>query len=421
MVCFRSERPTYKKRKEGLVMKRREFLKYSAVAAAGTLAGASGFPIVSLGASNKPIKIGLMAPLTGVLTDYGTRMEKGARLAVEVLNDKGGILGRKIDFLVEDDKTEPPTAALKAKKLVFKDKVDFLMGTISSATTLAAINAIKGTKVPYFWIAEGEDKNCVGGDKTKTRKYIFGVGPTPEQKYDQFVPYMLKNFGKSFYFVGSDYVFPHFTIGIGKDYLKKHGGVVAGEEYGPLGTTDWSAVITRIERAKPDVLFSVVVGTDGIAFVKQSMNFGLKEKMIITGFPSFGPSTYGGIRDYAEGIYTPISYTELLKHPENTNFVKLYKARYNPKGPISDEANGGWTTIQFIKAASEKAGTTNPDKFVKALEGLSLMAPQGKVEINAGNHTTDQHIYLCKIKNHQYHVVEDFGTTVHPGHSGCSA
>jgi urea transport system substrate-binding protein len=355
MVCFRSERPTYKKRKEGLVMKRREFLKYSAVAAAGTLAGASGFPIVSLGASNKPIKIGLMAPLTGVLTDYGTRMEKGARLAVEVLNDKGGILGRKIDFLVEDDKTEPPTAALKAKKLVFKDKV------------------------------------------------------------------MLKNFGKSFYFVGSDYVFPHFTIGIGKDYLKKHGGIVAGEEYGPLGTTDWSAVITRIERTKPDVLFSVVVGTDGIAFVKQSMNFGLKEKMIITGFPSFGPSTYGGIRDYAEGIYTPISYTELLKHPENTNFVKLYKARYNPKGPISDEANGGWTTIQFIKAASEKAGTTNPDKFVKALEGLSLMAPQGKVEINAGNHTTDQHIYLCKIKNHQYHVVEDFGTTVHPGHSGCSA
>jgi urea transport system substrate-binding protein len=402
-------------------MKRREFLKYSVVAASGALVGASNFPLISLGASRKPIKIGLSAPLSGVLTDYGVRLEKGTKLAVDLINDKGGILGREVDLIVEDDKTDPATASLKAKKMVFNDKVDFLMGTIASSTTLAVINAIKGTKVPYFWVVEGEDKNCVGGQKDKTRKYVFGVGPTPEQKFEHFVPHMTKNFGKTFYFVGSDYVFPHFVINIGKGYLEKHGGRTVGEEYGPLGTTEWSAVVTRIERVKPDVLFSVVVGNDGVAFVKQAMNFGLKEKMVITGFPSFAPATYSGIADYAEGIYTPEVYSELLGHPENREFVKQYKAKWSPKWPVSAIASEGYSTVQFIKAGAEKAGTTDPDKFVKAIEGMSLMTPQGELRINAENHTTDQHIYLTRIEKGQYKIVQDFGLIIHPDHSGCSA
>jgi urea transport system substrate-binding protein len=402
-------------------MKRREFLKYSAVAGAGALAGVSGFPFVSLGASKKPIKIGLSTPLSGVLTDYGVRLEKGTRLAVDLINEQGGILGRKVELIVEDDKTDPATASLKAKKMVFSDKVDFLTGTIASSTTLAVINAIKGTKVPYIWVVEGEDKNCVAGQKDKTRKYIFGIGPTPEQKFQDFTPYMVKNFGKTFYFVGSDYVFPHFVISEGKESLKKHGGITVGEEYGPLGTTEWSAVITRIEKVKPDVLFSVVVGNDGVAFVKQAMNFGLKEKMVITGFPSFSPATYSGLADYAEGVYLPTCYSELLDNPQNNKFVKLYKAKYNPKWPIAEIANEGYAAIQFIKGAAEKAGTTDPDKFVKALEGFRIMAPQGEMRINPENHLADQHIYLCKIQNRKYNVVKDFGLIVHPDHSGCSA
>ncbi len=268
-------------------MKRREFIKLSAVAGTGAVLGATMYPYRSFGASQKPLKIGLLTPFSGVLTDYGVRLDQGARLAVEVVNEAGGILGRQVEIIAEDDKTDPATASLKAKKLVFNDKVDFLMGTIASSTTLAVINAIKDTKVPYFWVVEGEDKNCLDGQKDKTRKYIFGIGPTPEQKFEHFTPYMLQNFGKSVYFVGSDYVFPHFVIDIGKHSLTKHGGRTVGEEYGPLGTTDWSAVITKIEATKPDILFSVVVGTDGVAFVKQAMTFGLKQKMVITGFPSF--------------------------------------------------------------------------------------------------------------------------------------
>lgn len=402
-------------------MKRREFLKYSALAGLGVLSKNMASPHISFGASDKPIKIGLSAPLSGVLTDYGVRLEKGTRLAVDLINEKGGILGRKVDLIVEDDKTDPATASLKAKKMVFNDKVDFLMGTIASSTTLAVINAIKDTKVPYFWVVEGEDKNCVGGQKDKTRKYVFGIGPTPEQKFEHFVPYMIKNFGKTFYFVGSDYVFPHFVIDIGKGFLQKHGGKTVGEEYGPLGTTEWAAVITKIESAKPDVLFSVVVGNDGVAFVKQAMSFGLKEKMKITGFPSFAPETYSGIADFADGIYTPEVYSELLDNPENKEFVKKYRARWNEKWPVSTIDSAGYSTVQFIKAGVEKAKTIDPDKFVKAIEGLSLMTPQGQLRINPQNHTTDQHIYLLRIEKHQYKIIQDFGLTTHPDHSGCSA
>jgi urea transport system substrate-binding protein len=402
-------------------MKRREFLKYSALTGLGALATNIPFPHIALGASNQPIKIGLSAPLSGVLTDYGVRLEQGTKLAVDLINQKGGILGRKVNLIVEDDKTDPATASLKAKKMVFNDKVDFLMGTVASSTTLAVINAIKDTKIPYFWVVEGEDKNCIGGQKDKTREYVFGLGPTPEQKFEHFVPYMLKNIGKTFYFVGSDYVFPHFVIDIGKGLLQKQGGKTVGEEYGPMGTTEWSAVITRIESAKPDVLFSVVVGNDGVAFVKQAMNFGLKEKMKITGFPSFAPEVYSGIADYAEGIYVPEAYSELLDNPENKEFVKNYRARWNEKWPVSTIACEGYSAVQFIKAGVEKAKTTDPDKFVKAVEGLSLMTPQGEMRINAKNHTADQHVYLFKIEKNQYKVIQDFGLTTHPGHSGCSA
>ena len=141
----------------------------------------------------------------------------------------------------------------------------------------------------------------------------------------------------------------------------------------------------------------------------------------ITGFPSFAPATYSGIADYAEGIYTPEVYSELLDNPENNEFVKNYKAKWNPKWPVSAIASEGYSTVQFIKAGAEKAGTTEPDKFVKAIEGLSLMTPQGELRINAENHTTDQHIYLTKIEKGQYKIVQDFGLIIHPDHSGCSA
>lgn len=403
-------------------MKRRDFLKYSVVGGTGALVMSAVSPFTTfLMASNKPIKIGLSTPFSGVLTDYGVRLEKGAKLAVETINEQGGILGRKVELIVEDDKTDPATASLKAKKLVFNDKVDFLMGTIASSTTLAVINAIKGTKVPFFWVVEGEDKNCIAGQQDKTRKYVFGIGPTPEQKFEHFTSYMLKNFGKTFYFVGSDYVFPHFVINTGKESLKKHGGITVGEEYAPLGTTEWSSIVTKIEKANPDVLFSVVVGNDGIAFVKQAMNFGLKEKMVITGFPSFSPATYSGIADHAEGIYLPTCYSELIDNPVNKEFVSRYKAKYNPKWPIAEIANEGYSAVHIIKAGAEKAGTTDPDNFVKAVEGLRLAAPQGEIRINPENHLADQHIYLCQIKNRQYNVVKDFGLIAHPGHSGCSA
>jgi ABC-type branched-subunit amino acid transport system substrate-binding protein len=235
------------------------------------------------------IKVGVLAPLSGPLTPYGDFLKKGVEVGAELINRKGGILGRQVQVLVEDDKTDPAAAAERAKKLLQQDRVDVLMGTISSATTLAVIPLAEQAKVPYMYVVEGEDKTCTRDGKTSP--YIFGNGETPEQKFINFVPFMLQNFGKRYYFVGSDYVFPHFVNSIGIRMLKEQGGEVVGEDYAPLGTNNFSTIITKIERSNPDVIFTSVVGTDGVAFLQQLRQFGLDKKMKITGFPSFSTST----------------------------------------------------------------------------------------------------------------------------------
>lgn len=403
----------------GRRMSRRTFLR---TAGAGALAGMN-LPLPGprkYAHAAAPIKVGLSAPLSGVLTDYGVRLEKGTRLGVEVINKGGGILGRKVELHVEDDKTDPKTASEKANKLTRQVGVDVMLGTISSATTLAVIPHAERARIVYFYIVEGEDKACYK-ETGKTRKYIFGLGPTPEQKFQKFVPWLVKNYGKKFYFVGSDYVFPHSVNNAGKIALGKAGGRTVGEEYGPLGTTEWSAVLTRVERTKPDIFFISVVGTDGIAIVKQAVQFGLGKKMAITGFPAFAPEVLSGIAQYAEGIYTVENYFDGLDNPQNREFVELFRSRYPSPWPVATVSAKGYTTLHYIKKAAERAGSVRGEKFIQALEGLRLEAPEGSLQIEAGNHIEIAPLYLLRVKGKSYDLVAELGPIRHPGHVGCSA
>jgi ABC-type branched-subunit amino acid transport system substrate-binding protein len=402
---------------------RRRFLWYLGGVAAAVIIGGAAYSLIrptAPGEEKKTFKIGLLAPLTGVLTNYGQIYPKGTELGVEKVNEEGGILGKKVEYVVEDDKTDPATAAEKAKKLILRDKVDVLMGTVSSATTLAVIPIVTEEKIPYFWVVEGENKNCLKGDKTKTNRYVFGIGETPEQKFIPWVPWMLKNFGKKFYFVGSDYVFPHYVNSIGISMIEDQGGEVVGEEYAPLGTSDFSAIISRIAAKKPEVLFTSVVGTDGIAFVKQAKQFGLDKQMVITGFPSFSTEVFPAIADVAEGVYTVEKYNENLPYPENKEFVKRWREKYGAEWPVPVMGATMYDMVRLWKLAVEKAGSFDREKIIDALEGLKMNTTWGPIEINPKNHQATMHMLLLKIENRRYKIVQDFGMVEHPDHSGCS-
>jgi ABC-type branched-subunit amino acid transport system substrate-binding protein len=371
--------------------------------------------------SGDAIKIGVLAPTTGFMSTHGEAIKLGAVLAEEMINKDGGINGKPIKMVIEDDKSDPAVATEKAKQLINKDKVQFLIGTGSSAETLAVVPVAEQSKIPFIYSLDGECKTCALNNKQEKAKYIFASGPTPEMLLEKFLPEMMNKFGKKVFFVGADYVFPHFMNDIAEKIVKDGGGEVVGSEYAPTDTTDYSTIINRVKKADPDILFLTLPGTTGVTFVKQARQFGIFEKMAVTGSATFDTEAYSAIGTISEGVYVVNRYSGLLENEENKKFVEAYKAKYNPKSPIGPTASSGtYGVIMAIKAAVEKAGSTEADKVVAALEGLKLKLPQGEVEIDKDNHIFNQPTYLMQIKGGDYQIVQNLGMSKHPAFAGCS-
>jgi urea transport system substrate-binding protein len=372
------------------------------------------------GGGGGSVKIGVLAPITGALAPYGAALKNGMEVAVALINKDGGFGDRTVDYVLADDRTDPKTATTQARKLLVQDRVDFLMGTISSATTLAVIPQAEAAGKPYFYVVEGEDKTCDANNGT--RPLIFGNGETPEQKMTKFVPYMLENLGKRIYFIGSDYVFPHFVTDITGGLVKDNGGQIVGTAYAPLGTTDFSSYISKIRDADPEVLFVEVVGTDGIALVKQLSQFGLDKRLEITGIPSFAPEVFGGIGPVAQGVYTVERYWEGAENDVNKRFVERYQAKFGSKDPVSTtSAQGAYGTLQLYKAAVEQADSIEADAVSEALPGISVESPAGRIEVSTENNIVIGPERLLQIEGDGYRLVEDLGEVGHEGHSGCSS
>jgi ABC-type branched-subunit amino acid transport system substrate-binding protein len=367
------------------------------------------------------VKIGVLAPITGELAPYGEALERGMTVAAELINEDGGIGGKKVEWVLEDDQTDPKAASTAARKLLTQERVDFLMGTTSSATTLAVIPQAERAKVPFFYVVEGESKTC-DSSGTGTREYIFGNGETPEQKMTEYVPWMLENLGKRVYLIGSDYVFPHFVNDLTSKLIEENGGTVVGTAYAPLGTSDFSSYISEIERAKPDVIFISVVGTDGIALVKQLNQFGLRDKVELTGIPTFAGEVLPGIADVAQDVYTVERYWDKADNPVNEKFAAAYHAKYGDEAPIGTiAAQGAYGTLLLLQAAAEKAGTTDREAVAKALPGVTVESPAGEITVNPDNNVVTGPIRLLQVKGDNYDEVQDLGQVPHPGHSGCSS
>ena len=198
---------------------RRDLLKSAAAGAVGSLAA----PALVRAAGETPIKVGLISPLTGAWTVYGKAHSAGFQLAVDEINAAGGVLGRKIEVLIGDSKTEPRIVVEQANRLVREEHVDFLAGTFSSAERNAAgpvvTAANKVLLYPTFY--EGQEQEYYPGVCNPS---IFMFGPEPTQQVWPHMEYMIKNFGKKFFMIGSDYVWPRVTNQFTKEKLKELGG-----------------------------------------------------------------------------------------------------------------------------------------------------------------------------------------------------
>jgi branched-chain amino acid transport system substrate-binding protein len=334
-----------------------------------------------LAADKPPIKIGLLYSLSGLAAVYTQGTVIGHEIAAEEINAKGGVLGRKIEYVVRDDKLKPGEAVKEFRRMVTRDQVNFVMGVISSGVALAVSEVAKEMKVLFVdsiaqTSALTEEQGHPYVIRTTTNSTIIGRTAALAAA---------KGPWKKYYFIGPDYEWGHV---VNKDFWeflqhKKEGVEKVGELWPKLGERDFSSHITTMLNAKPDAVFSSIWGGDLIAFIKQANTYGFFDKVqfIATGAGDLDILKPLGA-EMPDGLMATFMYAfdwHPTKEQENQDFVKKFKERsgYEPKsGDIM-----GYIATYMMAEAIERAGGTDTETLIKTLRGAQFKTLLGDVTI----------------------------------------
>ena len=392
----------------------------------GVLAVA-GYFLLSGGGAGNEIVVGVLAPKTGFMSGHGNSIEMGARVAEAEINEKGGINGQRVKLVVLDTKSDPAVTAERTKELIERYHACLLMGTGTSASSLAAIMPATQAKVPFIYSLDGECKTCAVGNKNAPSHYVWGSGFTERMIVEPYLKYLAEKFGNPgqrfrIYYIGGDYVYPRTTNTYARTVAEELGYETVAEEYSDTATQDYTPVIRRIMSAKPDVLIVTNPGASGVTFMRQATQMGLDKKVIISGFATFDQEAIEAMGKASEGVYVVNRYSMNLDNPENKAFVKRFREMYpdNPLLPGPTAAAGAYGSLMVAASAFEKAGSTDASKFYEAMRGLELVLPQGQVRVDPDNNIFDHHVYIMRIKDQQYEIIADLGMRQHPSFEGCS-
>lgn len=345
-------------------------------------------------AGQKVIKVGMLWSESGTTASTEKSMTNGAMMAVREINKSGGIDGKKIKVYHEDYGGNPSTAATKMKTLLEKDGVNIVFGCDTSASRVAVLPVLKKDNglLVYPVVTEGKEVS----------PNVIYTGPMPNQTITQTIPYVMKKTGgKKVFFVGSDYVFPHTVNSIAEALVKKNGGTIVGAQYEPLDATDWSAVISKIKQAKPDIIFSAAVGDSGVAFYKALKQQGIdpnKTPVIATALHEDMAKAMGSY--YTSGIYTASSFNSYLTTPRAKAFIKKYNKTYHDGTVVTENAERAYDSVYLYKAAVEKSKQfTNTKKLAKAFANVSFdKSPAGEIQIDSKNHCAKLNYYITQIQ-----------------------
>jgi len=343
---------------------RRTVLK--AAAAAGVAQVAAPFVISARAADT--VKIGLDNPLTGTFAALGKNELIGCQLAVAEINAKGGILGRKVELMVEDSTSGDASVAVqKANKLIDRDKVTFLLGNINSALAQAMANVSFEKKV--FQIVPGGHIDSVTG--TQCHWNVFRVCNTTRMETNSVSALLLKSYGKKWYFITTDYAFGHGLQAGFEASLKQAQGTELGADYTPLGTTDFSANLIKAQSTKPDALILLLAGDDMVNCLKQIVQFGLNKKTHIAGAQQELEVNLGLPPDALFGDWCFEWYFKQPGVPHVDKFVADIRKRSGGKVPTA-RTWFGYAATWSCKLAADKAKSFDALKMAKAMQGLVL-------------------------------------------------
>ncbi len=336
-----------------------------------------------LAVTDTEVTVGQLHSATGTMAISETGSIQAEQLAIDQINAMGGILGRKIKVIKEDGASDWPTFAEKSKKLLVNDKVATVFGCWTSASRKAVLPIFEKENgllyYPTFYEGLEQSKNVIYTGQEATQQIIYGLDWGAKEKK-----------AKKFFLVGSDYIWPRTSMKIARKHIESVGklGSVVGEEYYPLGNTNFNSLINKIKLAKPDCIFAAVVGGSNVAFYKQLKAAGITgaKQFLLTLSVTEDEMLGVGGENFA-GFYSSMKYFQSLPNENNKKFVAAFKAKYGPNSVIGDVTQAGYLGPWLWKAAVEKAGSFDVDKVVAASPGIELKtAPEGYVKVHANHH-----------------------------------
>ncbi len=337
------------------------------------------------------IKVGILHSVTGPMAISERSMVDAEMLAIEELNAKGGLLGKRIVPVLADGRSDWPTFAKEAERLITQEHVATIFGCWTSASrkNVKPIVEKHNHLLIYPMAYEGLEQS----------PNIVYTGAAPNQQIIPALKWSCDNLGRRFFLVGSDYVWPHSVNAIIKDQLKALGGELAGEEYIFFGSSEVGPAIRRILEAKPDVIFSAVVGDSNIAFYKALVAAGIRPDKTPVISVSIGEDELRKlpVKDVV-GNFAAWNYFQSISRPENIAFVERFKKRYGAERVTSDVIEAAYFSVFLWAQAVDEDGSADVTRVRKAILGQSLNAPEGVVSVDPETQHTWRSVSIGKIR-----------------------
>ena len=343
----------------------------------------SAIDTTGLAVTDDTVTVGILHSITGTMAISETGSVEAEKLAISQINEAGGVLGRQIKIIQEDGASDWPTFAEKAKKLLVNDKCAAVFGCWTSASRKAVLPVFEQYNgmlyYPTFYEGLEQSKNVIYTGQEATQQILAGLDWVNRTKG-----------AKTFYLLGSDYIWPRTSNKIARKHIEGHlaGGKVVGEEYFPLGNTQFNSVINKIKLTKPDVIYAIIVGGSNVAFYKQLKAAGIdlsKQTLLTISVTEDEIDGIGG--ENIAGAYACMKYFQSLDNPNNKAFVAAFKKMYGEKAVIGDVTQAAYLGPWLWKLTCEKAGSFDVDKIAVASSGVEFKgAPEGYVRIHDSNH-----------------------------------
>jgi len=347
-------------------------------------------------AQGAPIKIGFPVPLTGPFTVEAQDQVRAAEIAVKEFNEAGGLNGRMAELVVRDDKLNPGEAATRALELIEKDQVNFIVGSLSSATQLSTNNITKARKILFNSISQSDTINEV----KDWSPYTFHEALNPHLTGGAVGRYAFPKFGKRIVYLTADYAYGHEMVRGFQTAGKLLGAETLADIRHPLGASDYSAFLPRIQSLKPDILVLCNFGRDLVNSAKQATDFGLKANTkIIAPILLYTARQVGGPEAF-EGILGGTSYYWRLEDtvPSAKAFNDRFRKAHGGSVP-SDYGALGYAGVRTVLAGVKNAGTTDTEKVIAAMRALKYDFYKGAQYYRACDHQSVQSVLIVESKS----------------------